>query len=407
LAALAFVAVLGAYPRVQTTSESKDDVRVLQASESKAHSTASDSKPFRVSIHGLKTRVHPFSAILSRWGPRLGLSIDSNVNNSIQLTDVENMYYYGSVSVGTPPQSFTVNFDTGSSDFWLPSVSCVTCNSQPSTNTYSSSASSTYMPNGSAFGIQYGSGQCVGFLSQDVISIGGLEGVVNFAEVTQESVDFLTMVSDGLLGLAFPALSTSGVTPVIQQLMATGQISKGLFAFYLQDNLGEHDTSGELSIGSLDSTKYTGDISYVPVTSETYWMVDLTSISINGQSLVSGSRCIIDSGTSLIVGPSEEVDAIMLGLGAEYDTIEMLYYVASSNASDAMPLPDITIKLGDSVSLTLKGEHYILGVLGSRTYLSVQGIAGYSFWIMGDVLMRPYYTVFDIDNKQIGFAPLA
>jgi len=396
LAAAAFVAVLGAYPRIQTT---------LQASESKARLTTSHFKPLRVSLHRRKTSIHPFASFKSKWGPRLGLSNDSPFNNSIPLTDVENMYYYGSVSIGTPPQSFTVDFDTGSSDFWLPSVSCATCKSQ--TSTYSSSASSTYMPNGSAFSIQYGSGSCLGFLSQDVLSIGGLEAVVNFAEVTRESDDFLTMESDGLLGLAFPALSTSGVTPVIQQLMATSQLSEGLFAFYLQDNWGEHDMSGELSIGSLDSTKYTGDISYVPVTNETYWIVDLTSISINGQSLVSGSRCIIDSGTSLIVGPSEEVDAIMLGLGAEYDTIEMLYYVASSNASDAMPLPDITIKLGDSVSLTLKGEHYILGVLGSRTYLSVQGIAGYSFWIMGDVLMRPYYTVFDIDNKQIGFAPLA
>lgn len=60
--------------------------------------------------------------------------------------------------IGSPPRPFNVLFDTGSCDFWIPSSRCSTCGSQHS---YDSKQSSTYVPDGTPFHINYLKGQSV------------------------------------------------------------------------------------------------------------------------------------------------------------------------------------------------------------------------------------------------------
>lgn len=348
---------------------------------------------------------HPLARSMSKWGPRLGLEFTAlNNSASIELTDVEDAYYYGSISIGTPAQSFSIDFDTGSANLWIPSASCTNC--AKTASTYTSAASSTYAPDGSAFSIVYGSGACSGFFSQDLFAVGDLSTTITFAEVTMESSDLTTLVGvDGILGLGFPSLAINSVTPVVHQLVADGQISSAVFAFYLQD----YTSTGELTIGAIDSTKYTGDLAYAPVTNASYWMVEMTSVRVSNTAYVSPTYAIIDSGTSLVVGPSKEVEPLMAGMGATYDPINELYYVvgATSSVDATSSLPDITIVLGNSATLTITAADYYIGSVGNKMYLGITSMAGLSFWILGDIVMRPYYTVFDIDNLRVGFAPAA
>lgn len=101
-------------------------------------------------------------------------------------SDFLNAQYFADITLGTPPQSFKVILDTGSSNLWVPSQSCSSIACFLHTK-YDSSSSSTFKKNGSEFKIQYGSGAMEGFVSKDDLTIGDLKiKGQDFAEATSE-----------------------------------------------------------------------------------------------------------------------------------------------------------------------------------------------------------------------------
>lgn len=229
--------------------------------------------------------------------------------------------YYGSISLGTPPQDFEVVFDTGSSNLWVPSKSCswfnIACLLH---NKYASAASSTYKANGTDFAIQYGSGSLSGFLSQDTLTWAGLE-VVNqvFAEAVDEpGIAFVAAKFDGILGMGFPEIAVEQVVPPFSMMLDQGLITEPVFAFWLNRDPNDPN-GGEMVLGGIDKAHYTGDITWVPVTRRGYWQHDIEAIEVNGSSAsicAKGCSGIADTGTSLIAGPTNEVDALNAAIGA-------------------------------------------------------------------------------------------
>ncbi|XP_074208112.1 renin isoform X2 [Camelus bactrianus] len=157
-----------------------------------------------------------------------------NRTTPVVLTNYLDTQYYGEVGIGTPPQTFKVIFDTGSANLWVPSTKCSPLYTACEIHSlYDSSESSSYVENGTEFTIHYGSGKVKGFLSQDVVTVGGITVTQTFGEVTElPLVPFMLAKFDGVLGMGFPAQAVGGVTPVFDHILSQGVLEEHVFSVY-------------------------------------------------------------------------------------------------------------------------------------------------------------------------------
>merc|ERR1719329_808863 len=241
----------------------------------------------------------------------------SNGGDPVPISDFQNAQFYGPIKVGG--QDFKVIFDTGSANVWVPGKACNwhTCWLHPR---YDEAKSSTYEKDGRPYKVQYGSGPVEGVFSKDTVTVGSIDVKHQaFAEVSKVSfgplnIAFAAGKFDGLLGLGFKSISQYNIPTPFEAMIDQKLIDESVFAFYLQSDASQQ---GELVFGGIDHSHYTGELVDVPLTSETYWEVSLDAMKYGDSSVVSSAqKAIIDSGTSLLAGPSAQVKALAAKAGA-------------------------------------------------------------------------------------------
>ncbi|KAH8971313.1 hypothetical protein BDL97_02G134400 [Sphagnum fallax] len=240
----------------------------------------------------------------------------------VEMRNYLDTQYYGEIAIGSPPQGpFKVIFDTGSANLWVPSAACHFSLACFLHHRYKSSKSSTYQEDGTDFAIEYGTGSMQGYLSADDVTIGDaiVQGQV-FAEATKESgILFLEHKFDGILGLGFKEISVDRVDPLWYNMLDQKLVGEPVFSFWFNRNATEKEKGGELVLGGVDPKHFTGEHTYTPVTRKGYWQFDMGDVLIDGLSTgfcEGGCSALVDSGTSLLAGPTGIVAEINQAINA-------------------------------------------------------------------------------------------
>jgi len=324
-------------------------------------------------------------------------------DHAVPVSNFLNAQYFSEIAIGTPPQSFKVVLDTGSSNLWVPSSECGSIACYLHTK-YDSSSSSTYKKNGTSFEIRYGSGSLSGFVSQDTVQIGDLKiKKQDFAEATSEpGLAFAFGRFDGILGLGYDTISVNKIVPPFYNMLDQGLLDEPVFGFYLSDTANEGDES-EAIFGGINEDHFTGKLTKIPLRRKAYWEVDLDAITFGDATAeLDNTGVILDTGTSLIALPSTLAELLNKEIGAKKSYNGQ--YTVECDKRDS--LPDMSFNLSGH-NFTIGPYDYILEVQGS----CISSFMGMDFpepvgplAILGDAFLRKWYSVYDLGSNSVGLA---
>mmetsp|Transcript_10523 Transcript_10523/g.20220 ORF Transcript_10523/g.20220 Transcript_10523/m.20220 type:complete len:336 (+) Transcript_10523:1909-2916(+) len=329
---------------------------------------------------------------------------------TVQLKNFANTQFVGTVGVGNPPQYLDVIFDTGSANFWVNSALCEedSCEKRAA---YDHTKSKDFEELDEYLEVEFGTGIVEGVINQDTVTVAGIViRAQRIGEITDEVGDvFAASKFSGILGLAFPSMAAFDFQPVFDNLMAQQALPSNIMSFFYSLDPTEHSS---LTLGAVDHSKFQGSLTWIPLIKslEYYWLIKIDDVRIGDKSLnvcKGGCRAAVDTGTSLLTAPS----GAMLSMMEEIDIDCKALYNA----------PDIVYVI-NGVDYSIPAEDYILtltedgeddpGIHSGHAedcmlaYMPLDVPPPYGpLWILGDIFMANYYTVFDRDNERVGFAP--
>jgi hypothetical protein len=339
-------------------------------------------------------------------------AMDLESQGFVPLENFMEFQFYGPVQIGSPPQEVLVCFDTGSSDLWVPSGSCAKC---AGVARFNRSLSSTFEEEeDDRFAVQYGSGKVSGHFGQDLVQIADFSiKRADVGIVTVEEESMARMKADGLLGLGFDGLSTFSHPPLFFLLLEQFPELDSVFAFYLSPD--PNSNGSELHIGGFDGD-YMESINAEWQLTEvlpqyglwTFWRIQMHSVNIGGNGNLCKGNCIafVDSGTSLIGIPGTLYLKFLYDV-ASYAQKKGCYcgfvqYGFQCFLCGPQMFPPMRIGVGGKHFYVLEGADYTLCV-GMTCIVLVQP-SGQQMWVLGDVFMKKFYSLYDVQKKQLGFA---
>lgn len=366
------------------------------------------------------------TAVLPSGAPLTGPVVVHLKRAGARHSKSEATFYVGQVSVGHPPQSLDVTFDTSSGDVLLPHRACRNTSCMEH-HRYSPWESTTAMDinadGGLVEGMRRGQRLARGAHRRDLITVdftqsdlgegeikavvvrdtvcagaGGQSGtacvdMALLAAVNMDDKPFRAMPSDGIIGLGFGALASGPMSSFV------GRLLEGSRDVVPQFGIAFDAGRGELHLGGHDSARLAAPLRWFPVDhpEQGYWQVAIQAVRVGNKTVdecLHGCHGVVDTGVSR--------------LGVQASRMPVMRHALASALADHIGCqgPDLTFDLGGMV-LTLQARDYAGSdcspLLGSLDLEEPKFVGVYAF---GETLLRRYYAAFDWEEHKLGFAPL-
>ncbi|KAJ3181522.1 hypothetical protein HDU87_001132 [Geranomyces variabilis] len=348
-------------------------------------------------------------------------TVASTGTEGATYSSINNGNYYGLVQVGTPPQSFPVTLDTGSSDFWLYADK----GAKKANNLYFPGASTSSKDLKKSSSIQYGDGTTVNYSWQkDTVVLGTKSvsteiGAAFLSSNTGIKAKDIGFTNTGILGLSWQDGNQGGYVPIVQQLAKNGVIPRSMFGLYLGDE--KNSTNGELTLGGVNNARFVAsDLAWNPSgyafgdssQGHTWWNIIVDEIQI-GNTVINTADdniadFILDSGTSFIALPSSIVDQLVKLTNARLTSSSTVNGGYACSCEYRNTAPPLSFTIGGKV-YTLNSTEWIgddpnkVEVGGTECFLEIYESPD-SPQILGGPFLRKFYSVYDFDNSRTGLA---
>lgn len=331
----------------------------------------------------------------------------SAMKNQGKSKAIHKTAYFGRLDIGTPPQSFSVVFDTGSGNLMVPGEECQSAACQSHDRFSEADSSSVREVNCDGSNIEagtesdevtitFGTGHITGRCLEDHICVGNLCSRGAFIASTDESRHpFASFTFDGVLGLALEHMAQGPSFSMMSRLSQEGKLLKPMFSVFLSDSDQE---ASEITFGDIKTEHMASDIFWVDVTRPSgYWEVRIDDITLNNapQSLCEDCQVAVDTGTSQLAGPTEVISKLTKMLAVAQD------------CANYEGLPSLGFVIGGHI-LNLEPRDYVdksdSGFCDvSLMSLDVPPPKGPLF-VFGIPFLQKYYTVYDHSSTKVGFA---
>lgn len=368
--------------------------------------------------------------------------LDSAPSGTVYTGDMQNKltYYLLNITLGTPPQQFMVQVDTGSSDLWVPSRII-------QFNGFDTKHSRTVRKIGDDFNIKYVKDSAQGFWAVDNFGLGGEDvSVENLQFGVATSAPDATM---GILGIGPIESEVSNIAypnlPIM--LVRDGFIGRSVYSMYMG---GLNSDEGTILFGGSDKAKYR-KLTTLPIVSKSTIQVELDIIALTSKqgpdvnnpdnsnylaednamrsnsgnyntddaeaedltlqehdAIISQSplNVLLDTGTSLTYLPPSIVEQIASAFKATFDH-DVGMYVVHQNDLNNNPIQGMNFQFQNQIIYMPKSElfwplswfslepspYYAMTILASDSSM------GYE--ILGDSFLRNAYVIYDLDEKEI------